>query len=241
MSDATVEELKADVLRIEQSLDEGTYKPGPWAKVLRKARKATIEQRREVSEDISRVGNKLHRQNWPGSTISVKAGVLIEMVAADIGAIGLWYGAQIGSLWLIFVSTFILSWVAQPLLKMLVGTVLGVRYAYFYLKFKSEPRVRMQYGTYLMLSWQRQAIFHFAGTLGSVLTVFGIWAWIQTVHPDIAVYLFWLGTAFLAMNVSLLAGGFVGIKFATRLTSGGKATDLIARNLFGMRAPKPKS
>lgn len=238
MPDPIVEELRAEVLRIESTIDDGTYEPGPWAKVLRKARTATVEQRRQIVDEVSRTGNKLHRKNWPGPTVSVRAGLIGEFCVGVLSAAGLWYGVEIGSLILIFASTFVLSWVAQPTLKMLIGTLLGVRYAYFYIKYGIEPRVRMQYGTYLVLPWYKQAAFHLCGTVGAVGAVFAVWAWLAPTLPEIAVYLFWLGVVFLAMNVSLIVGGFFGVKYFIRLSSGGQAADLVARKLFGLRAPK---
>lgn len=238
MSDATVDELRTEVLRIEGTIDDGSYRPGPWAAVLRQARRATVEQRQQISEDVSRVGNKLHRMNWGGPTVSVKAGLAGELFAFVVSVSCLWYGAQNDIAILAIAGAFVLSWVAQPTLKMLVGTLVGVRYAYFYIKYGIEPRVRMQYGTYLVLPWYTQAVFHATGTVGSVATIWIAWAWLAPTHAVIGTWLFWIGVTFAGMNASLVLGGFFGIKAATRLSSGGQSADLVARNLFGLRQPR---
>jgi hypothetical protein len=62
----------------------------------------------------------------------------------------------------------------QPLLKVLTGTVLGIRYAYAYL-LGPEPRFKMRFGSYIAAPRAARVLFHLSGTIGSPLG-----AWLPT-------------------------------------------------------------
>ncbi|MEK9868615.1 MAG: hypothetical protein VW831_02735 [Gammaproteobacteria bacterium] len=56
----------------------------------------------------------------------------------------------------------------QPLIKVSTGLVLGVRYSYAYLWY-FEPRFKMAYGTYLLLTRHQRMCLHLAGSVGTPL------------------------------------------------------------------------
>ena len=95
--------------------------------------------------------------------------VLLEALAAVLGGILLTGGIARNSNWLAVAG--MLLWVSsfEPLLKLSVGTALGVEYDYAYLYGGVEPRFKMKFGTYLSLAPLKRAVLQFAGMLGSPL------------------------------------------------------------------------
>lgn len=233
MSPVPMEELRQEVLRIEQSIDDKTYEPGPWAAVLRKIRKHPPAERRHVSEEVSRVSDKLHQHNWSRRTVRVRTAVIMEIVVAMASLDGIYLGLRWDSIVLVMVSAWLLSWAAQPLFKMAVGTALGVRYSYFHLKYMVEPRAKIKYGTYLALPWSQQALFHASGMVGSIATMFILSAVLAEPMPAASTYTWYIGLLFLAMNVTLFVGGLFGVKYFVKLSSGGQAANLLVKNLKG--------
>ncbi len=59
----------------------------------------------------------------------------------------------------IWVTTF------EPMLKLLIGMALGVRYEYAYLR-NGEPRFKMRYGTCLAAPRALRIALHVSGTIG---------------------------------------------------------------------------
>ncbi len=57
-----VDELGRALGRIERQLDEGLYRPGPWAKFLRAAEDRPRAERLMLADQASRVSDKLHRR-----------------------------------------------------------------------------------------------------------------------------------------------------------------------------------
>jgi hypothetical protein len=95
--------------------------------------------------------------------------VLVEALVAIIGGILIASGIARESSLLAVIG--MLLWVGsfEPLLKVGVGTALGIEYDYAYLYGGAEPRFKMKFGTYLALAPFRRALVQFAGTLGSPL------------------------------------------------------------------------
>lgn len=100
----------------------------------------------------------------------------------------------------------------EPLVKLSVGTALGVDYDYAYLYGGVEPRFKMQFGSYLSLAPLRRAIFQFAGTLGSPLGAL-IAAWLYASTLPTARVIGWIAFWLLVLvNVSGIVTEFAGVR-----------------------------
>lgn len=171
---------------IGQALDENRYRVGSWQKLIADVEALGSDERAEISGLISELGNKLHRRHGFPS-IPFVAGFHLELVLMVFGIYILVVGSESLSLAVAGSLALILS--MQPFLKILTGLMLGVRYAYVFLFFV-EPRFKMQYGTYLVLSSMQRIIFHTSGVIGTPLALFlaiqmlqgfdlpMIWGWI---------------------------------------------------------------
>ena len=206
----SAEELRGEISKIEQAIDAGKYRPGPWARLLTRARAASAEDRRAISADVTRVSRKLHLRG-KRKTISAPIGVIIEVAAIGLGGVFLALGIDASSNAVGIAGMAV--WVAafQPLVKVVTGTVLGVRYDYAYLQ-RGEPRFKMKYGSYLARPrWARVAL-HLSGAVGSPLGAYlaamVVRGRLETTYI-VATLAFWVVNA---INLALLLAGALGIK-----------------------------
>ena len=95
---------------------------------------------------------------------ALAAEIAATLAALVLLAIGL-RGESIGA---IVVATATLAVTLQPLLKISVGQLLGIDYAYAYL-WKIEPRFKMRYGSYLAAARWKRVTVHAAGCFGTPL------------------------------------------------------------------------
>lgn len=210
----SAEGLSDRIAAIEQQVDSNSYHAGPWARVVNEVRTLPIAERRLLAEDLSRVSRKLHQRSGRG-TISVRTGYLAEVALALAGAVVLALGARQRSNLLVIVSALIWTIAFQPLTKVAVGYLLGVRYEYAYL-YGFEPRFKMCFGQYLAQPRYARLLLHLSGTIGSP-----IGAWLPTLFVDpslqVATYVCWvLFWTVVAINV----GGFVAVLTGVRTRFG---------------------
>jgi hypothetical protein len=223
-----------DTLReIEARIDAGSYRPGPWGRFLQEAGDRPVRERQSLSEDVSRVSDKLHGLKDPAKMDAERAlafEVLATLAALALLAIGL-RGGSTGS---VAVATAVLAMTLQPLLKTSVGAALGVRYSYAYL-WKVEPRFKMRYGTYLAATRWKRATLHAAGCFG---TPFALWmVAVLTQHGMAGVSAVCEGLLTLALvaQAALFVLAFVGFERVgpfgpLRLTSAGGAGHELQRS-----------
>ena len=215
---------------IEKQLDDGTYRAGPWSEFLRDAQQRDRPERRSMTETVTRVSDKLHGRKHPIS-LPLRAGLLVELVGTALGMLLLEIGLRRSCPGCVSAAALILTVTWQPLLKVAAGHLMGVRYSYFYLR-GVEPRVKMQYGTYLAATrWQRVTL-HLAGTIGSPLAFWYVAVRAAEQMPEVATIcwlLFWILVAVqIVLFVVVLAGARRGGPLGgAYLSSGGS----IAREL----------
>jgi len=206
--------LSDRIAAIERQVDSNSYHAGPWARVVKEVRALPIAERRSLAETLSRVSRKLHQRSARGR-ISVQAGYLAEVALAVVGTVVLALGARHQSNLLVIVSAVIWTIAFQPLIKVAVGYLLGVRYEYAYL-YGIEPRFKMCFGQYLAEPRYARLLLHLSGTIGSP-----IGAWLPTMFVDpslrIAIYVCWvLFWTVVAINVA----GFVAVLTGVRTRFG---------------------
>lgn len=162
-------ELAHALQDIEHDIDDGKYRPGPWAAFLDDAAELPLEERRILSEDVSRVSDKLHALRGY-STLPVETALAAELLATFVALTLLASGLRAESSGAVAVAAAILVLTFQPLLKTSVGRLLGIHYAYAFL-WKIEPRFKMRFGSYLAARrWQRVTL-HAAGCFGFPLAL----------------------------------------------------------------------
>ena len=207
---AQAEKLRAEISAIEHAIDAGAYRPGPWARLLSRARAASCEDRRAISTEITRVSRKLHLRRGR-KTVSVRAGVIAEMAAIALGYFLLALGVRGRSNVAAIAGMALWVMAFQPVFKMVTGTALGVRYDYAYLA-RGEPRFKMHYGSYLARPRWARIILHLSGAVGSPL---GAYLAAMLVRErlraiyTVAMIVFWLVNA---VNLAFLVAGLSGIK-----------------------------
>lgn len=226
-------DLQRTLREIEDRIDAGSYRPGPWDRFLEDASARSQAERRAVAEDVSRVSDKLHGLNGPAKMDTQHAlalEVLATLAALSLLALGL-RAESVGS---VAVATAVLAVTFQPLLKTSVGAALGIRYSYAYL-WKIEPRFKMEYGTYLAARrWQRATV-HVSGCFGTPLALWMVAALASGRLDGLARVCELLFTFALLAQLLLFVLAFVGFaRFGPlgllRLTSAGGAAHELARS-----------
>ncbi len=163
------EPLTRKLASIEAALDQGVYRPGPWAAFLRDAESRSAAERATLSGDVSRVSDKVHLRH-SRRTLSFGTAIGVELAATAVGIALLVAGLARTSTIPVLVAAVVLTTTLQPLIKVSVGSALGIRYSYAYLR-GIEPRFKMRYGTYLAAPRWRRIVLHLSGTVGSVLAL----------------------------------------------------------------------
>lgn len=203
-------ELSARLDAIEGEIDEGRYRPGPWDAVIRVTRSQPDDARAALAEDISRVSRKLHMRT-ARRTVPLAQAMAIELAATTLGGMLLAFAlkadvnsAAIAAM-IIWVSTL------QPLVKVAVGTMLGVGYEYGYL-YGIEPRFKMKFGSYVAAPRWKRIVLHASGMLGSPLGAILV-AWIAGHTLQIArfvcIAVFWIT---LAINLISMLLAVLGVR-----------------------------
>ena len=167
------QDLTESLTALERDIDTGLYRAGRWQALVRSLRRLPQPQRAGLSEAISRVSDKLHapKARW---RVAFSLGLAVELGLALVGAGLLWLAIRTRASWAGVMAALILTVAFQPLIKILTGTVLGIRYAYAYL-LGPEPRFKMRFGTYIAAPRSARIIFHLSGAVGSPLG-----AWLPT-------------------------------------------------------------
>ena len=159
--------VRNGLARIEAALDAGEYRPGPWAALVARVRMLPAAVRRALSDDLSRVSDKLHGR-LPRPTMSV-AGALAVELSVTVLAVGLCgWGLEQSSGVVVVAAGLVLVGSLQPLVKVGTGLLLGIRYSYAFL-LGVEPRFKMRYGTFLAAAPTSRVLLHLSGTVGSPL------------------------------------------------------------------------
>jgi hypothetical protein len=219
------DDLRIGLLQIEHNLNEGHYRPGPWERYVRELKRRPVAVRAALSADVNRVSRKLHLRT-PRKTISMRAGITIEIIALALGAVLLWTSVRELSIVLALIGA--LLWIAtlQPLVKISAAAVLGVGYEYAYL-LRGEPRFKMQFGTYAACPRWARVVLHLLGTIGSPIGAWAASRIIRGVLPgtaEVVMAVFWI---VVAINVLEFIAGVAGIRriasIRTIESSGGAA------------------
>ena len=174
MGESRTSDLSEMLRQIEAELDDGAYQPGPWAGFIRVARQRPKAERLALAAHVTRVSDKLHRRKH-ALRFPVWVGLAFEAAGTAIGVSFLQAGLDRRSTGLVLASAVILTITLQPLVKIAVGYLMGVRYSHFFF-FGIEPRFKMRYGTYVSAERWGRVLLHLSGTVGSPLA----FLWVAT-------------------------------------------------------------
>jgi hypothetical protein len=217
ISSLAPDDLRIGLLQIEHNLNEGRYRPGPWERYIRELKRRPPAARAALAFEVSRVSRKLHLRT-PRKTISVRAGIVIEIAAMALGGVLLRVSVRESSHVLALAGALLWIMTFQPLVKIATAAVLGVGYEYAYL-LRGEPRFKMRFGGYVAAPRGARVVLHLFGTIGSPL---GAWAAAAIIRASMPV--FWL---VVAVNALEFIAGLAGIrrvgKVRTIESSGGAA------------------
>ncbi|HEY6395408.1 MAG TPA: hypothetical protein VIX12_08330 [Candidatus Binataceae bacterium] len=240
MEPATTHLSHAEILdrlaSIERAVEENTYRAGPWMEVVRAIRALPDAKRAAVADDLSRISRKLHLRKRR-QTIPFVTGIFLELLATAAGGMLLAWSIRAGSNLLALAGAFIWMMTFQPLLKILTGASLGIRFDYDYL-FGAEPRFKMKFGTYLAAPRWARIVFHVSGMIGSPLGVYLALTIVGNRFPAAAwimIVAFWLA---IAINLIALIGGLIGahrLMFLKTSDGSGGAAGLELREAAGLR------
>ncbi len=124
--------------------------------------------------------------------------------------LGAWLLLPSPYFWLKTLGFIALVLAMQPLIKVVTGLLLGVRYSHAYMWY-FEPRFKMAYGTYMTREPWQKIIFQFAGSIGTPLAFFmGIW-----IYEDNTIFRLLCLAGFLAalgMQVGAFVAAWYGVK-----------------------------
>lgn len=124
----------------------------------------------------------------------VAIAIVIELTATALG--GILLALALKANFNTAAITAMIIWVStlQPLVKVAVGTMLGVGYEYGYL-FGIEPRFKMKFGSYVALPRWKRIWFHASGMVGSPLGAILV-AWMAggtlQIARSVCLAVFWL-------------------------------------------------
>jgi hypothetical protein len=162
-------EVRQVMDRIERDLDSGTYHVGDWQKCLAELKGLDERASSMLGQDLTRISNKLHRRNrfleapaWMGFVFEyLLLATSILMMMAESALVRL-------------ASIILLALCLQPLIKISVGFLLGVRYAYVYLWY-FEPRFKMRFGSYHTLERWKKLALQLSGSIGTPIALLAGW------------------------------------------------------------------
>lgn len=206
--DTTPSLVRVRMRAIENDLDTGAYRPGPWSRLLAEMRNLPIADRGALAEDVSRISRKLHLRHGQ-RMVSATIGYALELLLTLAGLVLLAIAVRSESSALAIVVALVWTMTLQPLIKVGVGYTLGIRYEYAYL-YGVEPRFKMRFGDYVARPRWARIVVHVSGMIGSPLG-----AWLPTVFLgksqwlaiDVCLLLFWIVMAInLFSFIAVLSG-----------------------------------
>lgn len=160
-----IQSYRDELGAIAESLSNGTYKPGPWQRLIKQLEALPVSDRVELEEQVNTVSNQLHGRNgfWQ---LPVAVGFLLELILFMLAV----FLILADDVWLRLGGVVALGLCLQPSLKILTATFFGVRYAYVFLWY-FEPRFKMQFGSYLLRSRGQKILINLLGSLGTPIAL----------------------------------------------------------------------
>ena len=236
-ADNTIRELRRRLEAIEEDVETGRYRPGPWEALLRSLRSRPSAERQQIAEGVGRVSRKLHLR-VSRRTIDINVAIVLELAATLLGGLVIVLAISLVSNVIALIGAVIWITTFQPLVKFGCGRAVGVRYDYAYL-YGVEPRLKMDYGSYLASSRAARIVLHLSGMVGSPLAA---WFIANVLPPEMGLakklcwYAMW---ALITTNVVTLVVGLLGFRriggFRMRDSSSGAAASEMREGL-GLQA-----
>ena len=158
-------DLKNRLQAIAVDIDAGNYRPGSWQAVLAEADRLSTEEKQALAPDVTKLSRQLHQRHG-FLIVGFGVGYTVELVLMIAGGFAILQDSLVINL----AGIFCLAFCLQPLIKVSFGLMLGVRYDYAYLWYV-EPRFKMQYGSYFLLTHKRRVLLHLLGSIGTPIAM----------------------------------------------------------------------
>lgn len=212
MDEAAANERLAE---LAGALRDGKYRPGAWQRFVAEFDRSNPAVKQSLALRVSDVSRRLHRRKrrleLPFAVALMGEGMLF------LAGTALLFGDGFVSR-LIGLAAIVLT--AQPLIKVVCGLILGVRYDYAYL-WGIEPRFKMRYGQYLLLAQPVRVAFHLAGSIGTPAAMLAGYFTFRDDYKSVAIacVVFFLGAA--ALQVGAFLAEWLGVRriFGYRLST----------------------
>lgn len=183
-----VELIRNRLQAIASDIDAGNYRPGGWQTVIADADELSFDEKQILAPAVTKLSRQLHQRHGFVS-VGFRIGYAVELILLIAGS----FAVAADSLVINLIGIFCLALCLQPLIKVSVGLMLGVRYDYVYLWY-IEPRFKMQYGSYFLLTHAQRLLLNLFGSIGTPMAMF-IGFIVLTPHNE------WLGPAALTLFV----------------------------------------
>ena len=201
---AAVSQAKDELDGIERDLDSGAYQIGQWQKHLSRVKKIGSANK-ALSDDLTRVSNKLHRRNkFLEGPLWIGMGLEYALCAASMML------SSVEGLLPRFLSVVMLTLCLQPLIKFTTGMMVGVKYSYVYLWY-FEPRFKMQFGSYLCLVKWKKLVLQFSGSIGTPVALLIGWQVLKDAQVLSGLCLLGAVGTFL-LQLGAFAAGWFGVR-----------------------------
>jgi len=183
-----VEQIRNRLQAIASYIDSGNYRPGGWQAVIADADELPLDEKQDLAPEVTKVSRQLHQRHG-FVCVGFRIGYAVELILLIAGSFAIAADSLVTNL----IGIFCFALCLQPLIKISVGLMLGVRYDYAYLWY-IEPRFKMQYGSYFLLTHGQRVLLNLLGSTGTPIAMF-IGFIILTPHNE------WLGHAALILFV----------------------------------------
>jgi hypothetical protein len=198
-------EVRQVMDRIESSLESGTYRVGDWQKCLGDLKGLGQGATSMLSQDLTRISNKLHRRNrFPEAPVWL--GFVFEYLLLVTSILAMTAESTL----LRFASIILLAVCLQPLTKVSTGILLGVRYSYVYLWY-FEPRFKMRFGTYHHLARWKKLVLQLSGSVGTPIALVVGW-WVLSDEPLLSALCLAGSLAVALMQLGAFAAVWLGVR-----------------------------
>jgi hypothetical protein len=183
-----VEQVRNRLQAIAADLDAGNYRLGSWQAVIADADELPMTEKQTLAPEITKLSRQLHGRHG-FVNVGFRAGYAVELILLIVGSFAILADSLVTNL----IGVFCFALCLQPLMKISFGLILGVRYDYVYLWY-IEPRFKMQYGSYFLLTHAQRVLLNLFGSFGTPIAML---IGFITLTPHHA----WLGNAALILFV----------------------------------------
>ncbi len=151
------EELKERLKQMEINYDNKEF-----FSIVNIIKKEGIED-----DELLKLIASIRQQRFKGSAFPIPLVNLLFVIVSGVVILA----SIINSVWVLYLSVFILMITLHPLSHYIAGKLLGIRFIHYYLNgpARIEPTLMIDYFSYLKASNKKRAIMHASGVIGTII------------------------------------------------------------------------